>query len=241
MKDGFPQTLAEAIKYFSEEKTAHSFLCSLRWPDGKPRCPHCDSQNVGNLSVSRRKLPASKLKPARVLTRRLWNCKNCRKQFTAQTGTIFEASPLPLETWFAAIWLLTTCKNGVSSYEIARSLGITQKSAWFVLHRVRRVLHDGSIDKFAGEIEADESFIGGRARFMHKDRKAKWEGRWDLQKTPVMAVLERGTRTGVMTGLFGKPEKTPSRIRVRVIKGTKPMDIQPFVMQHVPGQHQSPL
>jgi transposase-like protein len=111
------------------------FVAAMRWPDG-PICPHCGSKEHSFLT-----------------TRRIWKCKNkdCRKQFSVKTGSIFEDSPIPLDKWLMAIWLVVNCKNGVSSYEIARDLKLTQKSAWFVLHRVRLALRDGSLEKMGGE------------------------------------------------------------------------------------------
>src|SRR5439155_19808848 len=108
-----------------------------------------------------------------VLPRRIWNCKNCRKQFTVKVGTIFDDSPLGLDKWLPATWLIVNAKNGTSSCELARSLGVTQKTAWFMLHRIRLAMQDGSIVKMKGQIEADESFIGGRARNMHRNKREK--------------------------------------------------------------------
>src|SRR5438094_6780295 len=150
-----PQTLQEAIRYFTDPKVCLDFVAGLRWPDGKPTCPRCDCQEVSFLS-----------------TRLLWKCKGCKKQFSVKVGTIFEDSPLGLDKWLAAIWLIANAKNGVSSYEVHRALGITQKSAWFVLHRVRLAMQTESVELIDGEIEVDETFIGGKARFMHKERRA---------------------------------------------------------------------
>ena len=119
------------------------------------------------------KIVRGKLVPARTLTRRLWNCKGCSKQFTAKVGTIPEDSPLGLDKWFTCVWLVVNAKNGISSYEVASTLGVTQKSAWFMLGRVRRILHVGSVDKMSGTVEADETFIGGIARNIHKEVKAR--------------------------------------------------------------------
>src|SRR5439155_18814196 len=119
-------------------------------------CPKCQGKELSFLS-----------------TRRLWKCKGCKKQFSVKVGTIFEDSPLGLDKWLAAIWMIANCKNGISSWELHRALGITQKSAWFVLHRVRLAMQTGSFEKLKGEVEADESFIGGRARFMHNSKREK--------------------------------------------------------------------
>jgi transposase-like protein len=172
----FPKTLLEAIKYFSDPETCNTFMAQLRWPEGVT-CPHCQSKAVSYLT-----------------TRRKWKCMNkeCHKQFSAKVGTIMEDSPIGLDKWLAAIWIIANAKNGVSSYEIHRALGITQKSAWFLLHRIRLAMQTGTFEKLSGEVEADETFIGGRARFMHKDkREAKIQGRGSVGKVAVMGLLER--------------------------------------------------
>src|ERR1022692_85239 len=146
-----PQTLTEAIKYFADPDVCLKFMVEFRWPAG-PVCPRCQA-----------------LDPMFISTRRTWQCKGCKKQFSVKVGTIFEDSPLPLEKWMAAVWLIAGAKNGISSYEIHRALGITQKSAWFMLHRVRLAMRRGSFDKMQGEVESDETYIGGKARNMHAD------------------------------------------------------------------------
>lgn len=186
MTDGLPKTLQAAIIYFADEDNAHAFMVSLRWPEG-PQCPHCGSYDVTLLS-----------------TRRVFKCKvkGCRKQFTAKRGTIFEDSPIGLGKWFVAIWLLANCKNGISSYELARDLGVCQKTAWFVLHRIRLAMKYKSFDKkLCGIVEADECYIGGLFKNMHESRKAKVRAeseakgartmRGAIGKTLVQAVLER--------------------------------------------------
>ena len=127
-----PNSLIEVIRYFSDPDVCIEFIASLRWMNGVV-CPHCESQNVGFLK-----------------TRRIWKCRECRKQFSVKTGTIFEESPIKLDKWLMAIWLVVNCKNGISSYEIARDLKVTQKSAWFMLHRVRLALKSGSWAKLGG-------------------------------------------------------------------------------------------
>ena len=142
--DHIPETLTGAIRYFGDMDKCHEFMVAMRWSGGV-HCPHCGSENVGKL----------------VLPRRIWNCKNCRKQFTVKVGTIFEDSPLGLDKWLPATWMIVNAKNGVSSCELARSLGVTQKTGWFMLHRIRLAMQDGSIEKMKGRVEADETFIGG--------------------------------------------------------------------------------
>src|SRR5262245_50251740 len=135
-----PETLQEAIRYFSDPDVALQFVAELRWPDGVC-CPACESDKVGFLS-----------------TRRLWKCRECKKQFSVKVGTIFEDSPLGLDKWLPAMWMIVNCRNGISSYEIARSLGVTQKTAWFMLHRIRLAMQSKSFAKLDGEIEVDETF-----------------------------------------------------------------------------------
>ena len=173
-QEQFPQTLIEAIRYFADPDAAVQFMASIRWPDGA-KCPLCESKNVGYIS-----------------TRRSWQCKACKKQFTVKLGTVMEDSPISLDKWLAAIWMIVNAKNGVSSWEIHRALGITQKSAWFLLHRVRLAMQTGTFEKLSGQVEADETFIGGKARNMHKHkREAKIKGRGAVGKAIVFGVLER--------------------------------------------------
>lgn len=153
-----PQSLHEAITYFADPQAAFEFAVSLRWPDGV-FCPFCNSAENSFIS-----------------TRKVWKCKGCKKQFSVRVGTIFEDSPISLSKWFVAIWMLANCKNGVSSYELHRAIGVTQKTAWFMLHRVRAAIKAKSFDrKLAGIVEADECHIGGLLKNMHKGRRAKLE------------------------------------------------------------------
>ncbi len=183
-----PKTLQEAIIFFADPATCLRFFAAERWPNGVI-CPTCGSKEV-------------KFIP----TRRLWECKNkhSRRQFSIKVGTIFEDSPLGLDKWLPAVWLITSAKNGVSSCEIARSLGITQKSAWFMLHRIRLAMQNGSLMKIGGnggEVEADETFIGGKARNMHLSvRNRRITGTGTKDKIAVMGILERGgeVRTAVI-------------------------------------------
>ncbi len=151
MKDTIlPQTLQDAIRYFSDPDVCLKFVAELRWPNG-PYCPRCQGKELSFLS-----------------TRRLWKCKECKKQFSVKVGTIFEDSPLGLDKWLAVIWMIANDKNGISSYEIHRGLGITQKSAWFLLHRIRLAMKTGTFQKLNGTVEADETFIGGKSQNMHQ-------------------------------------------------------------------------
>jgi transposase-like protein len=172
-----PKTLQQAIVHFSKPENCNDFMIAMRWPDGQVRCPTCDSDNVTYLQNAR-----------------LWKCysKHPRQKFSLKVGTIFEDSPLGLDKWLTAIWLIANAKNGISSCELSRSLGITQKSAWHVLHRIRLAMQNGTINKLSGQVEVDETFIGGKARNMHRgDRARKIHGTGGSGKVAVMGLLER--------------------------------------------------
>lgn len=185
-----PTTLVGAIRYFADPDTSLTFLAALRWPEG-PVCPRCQSKEHSFLK-----------------TRRLWKCKGCQKQFSVKLGTIFEDSPIGLDKWLPALWMLANCKNGISSYEVARALGVTQKTAWFMLHRIRLAMQAKSfVRRFEGDVEVDETFIGGRARFMHKDKKARViKSTGPSGKAAIIGLLERhgpGKASRVRAGVVG--------------------------------------
>ena len=169
-----PRTLQQAIQYFGDPDVANNFVAHMRWGDA-PICPRCGSKENSYIK-----------------TRRLWQCKGCDKQFSVKLGTIFEDSPIPLSKWLPALWLIVNAKNGISSYELHRAIGVTQKSAWFMLHRIRLAMQTGSFTRMSGEVEVDETFIGGRARFMHKDKKRRViKGTGPMGKAAVVGLLER--------------------------------------------------
>lgn len=180
-KDLFPKSLLEAIRYFTNPDKCVDFVASLRWQNGV-KCPHCTGEKFSYLK-----------------TRRIWKCmaKDCHKQFSVKTGSIFEDSPIPLDKWLTAIWLVVNCKNGISSYEIARDLKVTQKSAWFMLHRIRLALQNQSFMRLGqegGPVEADETFIGGKRGNKHlKQRAQPWNSEKD-NKVAVFGMLDRETR-----------------------------------------------
>lgn len=199
----WPNTLLEAVRYFSDPDRASALLVAIRWPDGVA-CPTCGSKRVSFLR-----------------TRRLWKCReiHSRQQFSIKVGSIFEDSPLPLDKWLVAMWLIVNCKNGISSYEAARDLNVTQQTAWFMLHRIRKAMQRGSFEiGGTGPVEADETFIGGAARFMHMDKKAeKIHGTGGIGKELVVGLLDRET----------------GKVHVEHIKDRKKKTLQAHVREHV--------
>jgi transposase-like protein len=205
-----PETLLEAVRHFADPDVCLNFLADLRWPTGNVTCPTCGSQHVTFLKNQRR-----------------WKCyeRHPRPQFSIKFGTIFEDSPLGLDKWLPAVWMIVNDKNGISSYEVARALAITQKSAWFMMHRIRLAMQRGGFDKFSGHVEADETFIGGKARFMHKGkREAKIKGTGPMGKSAVMGLLERHGPDG------------HSRVRVKHVPNNRKTTLRPEIRAHVePG------
>ncbi len=201
-----PTTLIEAITYFSDPDVCLDFVAKLRWPNGVA-CPTCGSTDVRFIK-----------------TRRIWECKahHEKRQFSVKVGTIFEDSAIGLDKWLAAIWMIANAKNGISSYEIARGLGVTQKTAWFMMHRIRLAM---GVDngKFSGTVEADETFIGGRAINMHKSKREKTiKGRGTIGKVAVMGLLERH-------GLDDKPSKVQTKILADTSRNTIPHAVRESV------------
>jgi hypothetical protein len=175
-----PKTLQEAIKFFANSENALRYMASLRWPKGV-ECPACGRKDARFLENQRK-----------------WQCKSvhAKRQFTVKVGTIFEDSPISLDKWLTVVWMIANCENGVSSYEVARAIGVTQKSAWFMMHRIRLAMQSGSLMKPGGggkTMEVDETFIGGLSRNMHrKVRARKIQVTGGRGKTPVLGFLERG-------------------------------------------------
>jgi transposase-like protein len=201
-----PKTLQQAIQYFSDEQVCIDAVAAMRWPDG-PRCPDC----VGEAGQ----------KPYYLKTQKRWKCRSCRRQFSVKINTIFEDSPIPLQKWLPALWLLTSCKNGVSSWEIHRSLGVSQKSAWFMLHRLRLALRTGHVGKLGGPdtaVETDETFIGGQKKNMHADKKLRYEQRGGPSgKTVVQGFLDRDLR----------------QVRAKIVPNVKRETLQAEVLKEV--------
>jgi len=209
MENNTPQTLIEAIRYFADPDTCIQFMIPLRWPEGII-CPRCGSREHSYLA-----------------TRRIWKCKGCKKQFSIKVGTVMEDSPIKLDKWLAAIWMIANDKNGISSYEIHRGLGITQKSAWFLLHRIRLAMQTGTFQKLSGTVEADETFIGGKSGNMHKSkREERIHGTGAMDKTAVMGTLQRTTTERV------------SQVKATVVPNVRREAIHAEVRKNVePGAH----
>lgn len=206
-----PETLIEAVTHFSDPQVCHRYMVKLKWPDGRITCPKCGSDKIGQIA-----------------TRCMLRCnavndgKRCGKQFSVKVGTIFEDSPLPLCKWFVAVWIVINAKNGVSSYEIHRALGITQKSAWFMDHRIRLAMKTGTFRKLYDVVESDETYIGGKAENMHKERREKViQGRGSVGKTPVHGLLQRGD------------EDNPSQVLAKVVPNTEQVTLMGELMRHV--------
>lgn len=204
-----PRTLLEAVKYFAVPENCLSYLVARRWATGVT-CPTCGSAGVYFDK-----------------TRMGWTCKTSHplRKFSLKTGTIFEDSPIGLDKWLPAVWMITNCKNGISSWELHRALGVTQKTAWFMNHRIRLALQDetGGGGKLGGEVEVDETYIGGKARNMHAGRRKAMfaHGRSMAGKVAVMGLLER------------HPQKGKSRVRTAVLDGRKKGHMQPTVRDNV--------
>ncbi len=196
-----PTTLQEAILYFANPANCRDYLVKRRWPNGVT-CPRCTSQDVLFLEKYNR-----------------WHCraKHPAPQFTLKTGTIMEDSPIGLDKWLAAMWQIVNCKNGISSYEVHRAIGITQKSAWFMDHRIRFALTMGTFNKLSGQIEVDETFIGGKARNMHRSKRAaKITGTGGKDKAAVLGILERG-----------------GKVVTKVVDNTRKKTLQGELREHV--------
>jgi transposase-like protein len=200
-----PATLQEAIIFYADSDNCLRKLVSKRWPDGIVTCPRCGSKSV-TFNAKRRNWQCSVHHPMRA--------------FSVKIGTIFEDSPLGLDKWLTAMWMIVNCKNGVSSYEIHRDIHVTQKTAWFMLHRIRLALQSGTFEKLSGEVEVDETFIGGKARNMHHSkREARITGTGGKDKVAVMGLLERGGEVRTAIVLNRKKAALQSEVRKHVAAG----------------------
>jgi transposase-like protein len=208
-----PKTLQDAIRYFADPDNCVKFLLARLYPEGVV-CPTCHSKDVRYIA-----------------TRRLWECKSkhAKRQFSIKAGTIFEESPIALDKWLTAIWMIANCKNGISSYEIHRAIGVTQKSAWFMLHRVRLALRVGSFEKVGGEdteIEVDETFVGPKAKNMHADKKARFI---DATRTKMSSAGPTSGKTIVM----GFLDRSQRKIRTEIIPDTSRLTLQTALLNNV--------
>jgi len=197
-----PTTLQQTIQFYSNFENCKAFMVELRWPGGKVSCPYCGSEKVTWLE-----------KP------RVWKCyaKHEKPRFSLKTGTVFEDSPLGLDKWLPVMWMLVNCKNGISSYEIHRAMGVTQKTAWFMLQRGRLAMQDLFGGKLGGQVEIDETFIGGKARNMHKAKRDRViTGTGGKDKTAVMGMVERG-----------------GKVRLQVVDNRRKKELQKQVHEHV--------
>ncbi len=199
----FPETLIGAIRYFSDEAVCRDFVAGLRWPNGV-RCMRCNAKELGFVS-----------------SRSLWRCKACKYEFTVKKGTIFEDSPIALSKWLPALWMYSAFKKGVSSHQLARNLGVTQKTAWFMSHRIRLAMEIGHFDApLSGEVEADETFVGGKARFQH-DNKKKHIGTGVMGKVAVMGLLERHGEVRARVVPSRRKKTVMDEVRASVAPGSK--------------------
>lgn len=204
-----PKTLREAILFFADYDNCRKAVEAIRWPDGMVKCPTCGSDRVTYLAPQRR-----------------WKCyaKHAKAQFSLKVGTLFEDSAIGFEKWLPALWLLTNCKNGISSYELARALGVTQKTAWFMLSRLRMALQDKTGGKLGGHVEVDETYIGGKARNMHASKRKRLNvkrGRSMVGKVAVMGLLARHREEG------------QSKVRLAVVQNVRKAQLQSRVREHV--------
>ena len=198
-----PQTLTEAIRYYSDEQTCIDTLAALRWPDGQVYCSGCGE--IGNTIW--------------LANQKRWKCRGCKKQFSVKVNTIFQDSPIGLDKWMVAVWMLANCRNGVSSYEIMRNIGVSQKCTWHMLHRIRKAMTDTTGTQIGGNgpVEIDETFVGGKVKNMHKSRKVKGLNyQAGNGKAIVLGMLERG-----------------GRVRAGVIPNRHKATMQPPINQHV--------
>jgi transposase-like protein len=220
MPDSSPKTLQEAIRHFSDEQTCIDAVAALRWPDGKPTCPACGGKEHWYLKRQRR-----------------WKCKECWKQFSVKVGTIFEDSPIGLDKWLCALWMLCNCKNGISSWEIHRDIRVTQKSAWFMLHRLRLILQDGCLVKLGATglpVEVDETFIGGKARNMHRNRRLRFEQYRSTITNAAATDMDRNCGKAIVMGMLERGGK----VKAQVVPDRRRGTLEPVAAKHIePGGH----
>jgi transposase-like protein len=202
-----PKTLQEAVLHYADLDLCHAYMAKLKWPDGAVKCPQCGCNQIGHIA-----------------TRRMYQCKAkaCHKQFSVKVGTIFEDSPLGLDKWFVAVWSITNAKNGIGSCELARAIGITQKSAWHMLHRIRHAMGGKSLTPFSGVVESDETYIGGKAKNMHfSRRREKILGTGGVGKDVVHGLIGRGDK------------KRGNKVKAKVVANVKEKTLLPIIEENV--------
>lgn len=213
-----PKILQEAIGYFSNPENCRQFMVSVRWPDGKVRCPHCDSEKVTYLAKAK-----------------VYRCygDHPKQKFSLKVGTIFEDSPIALEKWLPCVWLIVNCKNGISSYEVHRALGVTQKTAWFMLHRIRLAMKSGTFTKLGGSeggpVEIDETFVGPKHKFMHKSRLKK------MRAAAQSNVIPSENPYINKTVVFGMLDREARQVRAMVIPNVKRATLQEKILNNIKG------
>jgi len=211
-----PKTLQQAIQFFGDYENCRQFMASVRWLDGIVRCPYCNSDKVTYLGKAR-----------------VYRCygNHPKQKFSLKVGTVFEDSPIGLDKWLPAVWLVVNCKNGISSYELHRALGVTQKSAWFMLHRIRLAMQSKSFDKFGGpgsEVEVDETFVGGKVINMHKARKLKIQ-----QQRNEISNSQDAPRYHGKTAVMGMLDREQRKVRATVVPNIKRDTLQTEILNQV--------
>lgn len=201
-----PKTLQDAILYFADADNCLKYMVDHRWPNGV-ECPTCGRKDAKWLANQRK-----------------WQCKSthAKRQFSVKVGTIFEDSALGLDKWLPAVWIIASAKNGVSSYEIARSLGVTQKTAWFMLHRIREAMKNGSMMKFGGSdsgpVEVDETFVGPKPQKMHRERRLR------------MQTAQKGTQKAIVMGMLDRESR---QVRAMVVPNVKRETLQAKILSEI--------
>ncbi|MFN0277688.1 MAG: IS1595 family transposase [Pyrinomonadaceae bacterium] len=205
MLENLPKTFVGVSRFFADPLVCVDFVAMMRWENGEPVCFHCKQKGAYFMP-----------------SRKIYRCKNkeCKKQFSIKMGTIFEESAVSLDKWLMAMWQLANCKNGISSYELGKAIGVTQRTAWFMLHRIRTAMTNGTIEKMSGTVEIDEAFIGGDAKNMHRSKRVRFSKPWTRNvkdhKTAVFGMVQRG-----------------GKVKAQVIKGIQAKDVMPVIQENI--------
>ena len=203
-----PETFQSAIAFFADPQRAFDAAVDFRWPGGNVTCPRCEGA-----------------KHSFIKTRRIWFCYDCKKQFTVKVGTIMEDSPIGLDKWMTGMWMLANCKNGISSYELAKNLGIRQNSAWFMLHRIREAMKDNAAFKLGGgeeggPVEVDETFINPNTQKMHNSRRLK---------------MKKAEHAGAKAIVMGMLDRDARKVRAKVVPNVKRETLQNEILNQIQG------